>query len=83
MPRTSKIIHVPKPAPGSFNKRRPAGTLLLSQAAHLRQALVKHNAEVEALLTIDPKEIRTEEDVAEYARRVTAILHPHNARKIR
>ena len=44
MPRTSKIIIVPKPAPGSFNKHRPAGSLLLAQAAHLQKALIKHHA---------------------------------------
>jgi 16S rRNA U516 pseudouridylate synthase RsuA-like enzyme len=80
MPRTSKIIPIPRPAPGSFNKHRRAGTLLLAQAAHLQKALIKHHAEVERLMAIDLKEIVTEFDVSEYARRVTALLHPHHAR---
>jgi hypothetical protein len=80
MPRTSKIVFVPKPAPGSFNKHRPAGTLLLAQSAHLQKALIKHHAEVEALLAIDLREIRTEADVSDYAKRITAILHSHHAR---
>lgn len=83
MPRTSKIIPVPRPAAGSFNKHRPAGALLLSQVAHLRQALVKHHADVEALLAIDLREIKTEAEVAEYSRKVTELLHPHQPRKVK
>lgn len=83
MPRTAKIIPVPRPAPGSFNKHRPAGILLEAQAAHLRQGLIKHHADVEALLAIDLKELKTEGEVAEYARKVMAALHPHHARKIK
>ena len=81
MPRTSKIIIVPKPAPGSFNKLRPAGSLLLAQAAHLQKALVKHHAEVERLLAIDLLEIKTEADVSNYAKQITALLHSHHARR--
>jgi len=81
MPRTKKIIQIWRPAPGSFNKHRPAGTLLQAQVAHLQKALVKHHAEVEALLAIDLKEIRTEAEVAEYARRVSRLLHPHHVRR--
>ncbi|HEV2388767.1 MAG TPA: hypothetical protein VGS20_16105 [Candidatus Acidoferrales bacterium] len=80
MPRTTKIIRVPRPAPGSFNKHRPAGILLQAQLAQLRQALIKHHAGVEALLAIDLDEIETEAEVAEYARKVGALLHPHHAR---
>ncbi len=82
MPRTSKIILVPKPAAGSFNKHRPAGSLLLAQAVHLHKALIKHHAEVEALLAIDLGEIKTEADVSDYASRITAMLHPHRARRL-
>ncbi|HXR17269.1 MAG TPA: hypothetical protein VN777_13835 [Terriglobales bacterium] len=81
MPRTSKIISIPKPAPGSFNKQRPAGTLLQAQVVHLQKALIKHHADVERLLAIDLKEIRTEAEVADYARRITALLHPHHAKQ--
>jgi hypothetical protein len=81
MARTSNIVFVPKPAPGSFNKHRPAGNLLLAQAAHLQKALIKHHADVEALLAIDLREIRTEADASEYSSRVTAILHSHHVRR--
>jgi hypothetical protein len=83
MPRTNKIIKVPRPSPDSFNKHRPAGILLQAQAAHLRQGLIKHHADVEVLLATDLNELKTEGDVAEYARKVTAVLHPHLARKVK
>ena len=83
MPRTSKVIVVPKPAPGSFNKHRRAGSLLLAQAAHLQKALIKHHADVETLMSIDLAEIKTEEDVSKYAKRITALLHPHHAKQRR
>ena len=80
MPRTSKIITSPRPASGSFNKHRRAGTLLRAQAVHLQRALIKRHAEVVALMAVDLREINTEGEVAEYARRVTALLHPHTTR---
>lgn len=83
MPRTSKLISIPRPAPGSFNKNRPAGALLQAQIAHLQKALVKHHAEVERLLAIDLREIRTEAEVADYARRITALLHPHHPKPVK
>ena len=83
MPRTAKIIRAPRPAAGSFNKHRPAGILLQSQVAQLRKALVKHHAHVEGVLAIDLIEIKSEEEVADYAKKVTTLLHPHHARKIK
>jgi hypothetical protein len=82
MPRTSSIVRIPKPAPGSFNKNRRAGKLLQTQVIHLRNALVKHHAEVVALLAIDSSELRTEGEVGDYARKITAILHHHHAKRI-
>ena len=81
MPRTSKIISIPKPAPGSFNKHRTAGALLQAQVAHLHRALIKHHAKVEGLLAIDLKEIKTEAEVGDYAQRITALLHPHHVKQ--
>jgi hypothetical protein len=82
MPRTSSIVRIPRPAPGSFNKNRPAGKLLQTQVVHLQKALVKHHAEVVALLAIDLSELRTEGEVGEYAKKITAILHHHHAKRI-
>jgi hypothetical protein len=81
MPRTSKIIRIPRPAPGSFNKNRRAGALLRSQVVHLQKALVKHHAEIVELLAIDMNEIRTEGEVSEYARKVTRVLHQRSGSK--
>ena len=82
MPRAGRIIKAPQPAEGSFNKHRPAGILLLSQVAQLREGLIKHHADVEALLAINLNEIKSEAEVADYAKKVTALLHPHHTRKI-
>ena len=63
MPRSKRIIEVPRPAQGSFNPYRPLikNTLLLHQ--------VKHFQEIE-------RASMTESQAAEYIRRMTAQLHP-------
>jgi hypothetical protein len=81
MPRTSKIVVIPKPAPGSFNKNRAAGKLLQAQVMHLRKALAKHHAEVVAILAVDLREIKTEGEVGDYVERITAILHQRGKRR--
>jgi len=73
------VIQVPKTDPGAFNPKRPAGKLLRSQTAHLREALIKHLHEVTAILAIDLGSLTTEGDVSGYIQKVTAILHPHGA----
>ncbi len=80
MERKFKTIELPKPPAEAFNKNRPAGKLLQAQIAHLRKALTKHYADVMAILAIDLREIRTEGDVSDYAKKVMAILHPHGGR---
>jgi hypothetical protein len=67
-------IKVPNPAPGSFNHKRSPGLLLRSQTQHLREALRRHKKEVDQLLKIDPKKLKTEGEVSSYNHRVTAIL---------
>ena len=74
-------IQVPKPAPGSFNKNRPAGKLLQSQTLHLREALIAHLHELSAILAIDIRSLKTEGQVSDYIRKVTAILHPHGIKR--
>lgn len=76
----SKTVDVPKPEPGSYNPNRPAGLLLQSQALHMRQALLKHLEELAAVVAIDPKSLKTEDDVSAYVHRATAILHRHAAK---
>jgi hypothetical protein len=81
MPRTRNIINIPKPAPGSFNKNRPAGKLLQAQLMHLREGLIQHLAKVVELLATDLTAIKTEGEVSAYAHKVTRILHPLGAKR--
>lgn len=72
-------ITVPKTPKESFNPDRTASHLLRSQAVHLQQALAKHVGEIASVLTINPYQLRTEKEFGEYAKKVTAILHPHES----
>jgi hypothetical protein len=87
MPRTAKIIKIPKPDSSAFDKNRKAGTLLQSQTVHLRHALsqyvheeTNHLKEAAELLAIDPGSIRTEGEVSAYSKKVMAILHRQAAK---
>jgi hypothetical protein len=90
MPRTTKIITIPKPGPGAFDKNRTAGTLLQSQIVHLRHALSKyvheetsHLKEATELLAVDPGSIKTEGEVSAYSNKVMAFLHPQAVKRSR
>jgi hypothetical protein len=80
MSTPSNVINVPDPEPGSYNPNRPAGTLLLSQTLHLREALLQHLKELADVLAIDPNSLKTEGDVSAYVHRATAMLHTHAAK---
>lgn len=77
-----KVIAVPKTDPGAYNPNRPAGTLLRSQALHMREALIKHVHELTALISVDMNSLKTEADVSAYVHRVTALLHTHHPRPV-
>jgi len=47
------------------------------------QKVARHLNKVGALLATDLDAIKTEGDVSEYAKRVTAILHPHGGKRDR
>jgi hypothetical protein len=88
MARKRRVVPIPKPPKSAFNKNRPAGTLLRAQAVHLRHALARHVQKVARhlhrageLLATDLDAIKTEGDVSEYAKRVTAILHPYGGKR--
>ena len=78
-----RVVSVPKTPKESYNPDRPASSLLLSQALHLHDTLQWHVAEVQAVLAINPKKLRTERQLSEYAHKVTRILHPHSAKRPR
>ena len=80
MATPANVIHVPRPAPGSFDKDRPAGQLLAAQTRHLREALIKHLEGVASVLAIDIRSLKTEGEVSDYVRQATAILHPHGVK---
>lgn len=82
MPSGPKLIPVPKTPKESFNPDRPASSLLRSQTLHLHEALSKHVAEVAAILAIKPRTLKTERQVSGYIEKVTAILHPHAAKRL-
>jgi len=90
MPRTARIINIPKPGQNAFDKNRPAGTLLQSQSVHLRHALSKYAHELTAqlkeateLLAVDPGSVKTEGEVSAYSKRVMAILHSQGTKPTR
>ena len=69
----AKIV-VPKPAPGSFDKHRPASDLLKSQVKHLH-ALEK-NLPHRLQTGHNVEEIRTESEASAYIKTITGRLHP-------
>jgi hypothetical protein len=79
MATRSMRITVPKTPKESFNPDRPASNLLRSQAVHLHEALAKHVGEIATVLAINPYKLRTEKEFGDYAKKVTAILHPHES----
>ena len=88
--RKRRVVPIPGPPKNAFNKDRCAGTLLKAQTVHHRHALskylqkvIRHLDRIAAVLAIDLDSIKTEGDVCEYSRRVTAILHPHTRKPAR
>jgi hypothetical protein len=73
----SIVIKVPDPEPGSFNHKRAPGALLRSQTLHLQEALLRHKKEINEVLAIDPKSLKTEGEVSSYIHKATAILHTY------
>ena len=81
MSTPSNVILVPKPPREAFDKHRPAGKLLQAQIVHLREALIKHLAEIAEIVAIHPGSIKTEGEASAYIEQCTAILHPHAAKR--
>jgi hypothetical protein len=66
MPRSKRVIDIPKPEPGSYNPDRPLikNTLLLHQVMHFQKI---------------ERERMTEGQASEYIRRITGLLHLRTA----
>jgi len=80
--RKRRAVPIPSPPDDAFDKDRRAGALLQAQALHLRhglaryvQKVARHLHKVGELLAVDLSTTKTEGQVSEYARQVTAILH--------
>ena len=80
MPRTTRIIHIPRPEKGSFNRHRTLAknTLLLNQVRHFQ--MVEKTLPPEKQTGIAPDSVKTEGEASEYIRKMTAILHPQVAK---
>jgi len=86
--RKRRVVPIPKPPKEAFNKDRPAGALLKAQALHLRhglsryvQKVARHLHRVGELLATDLSTLKTEGQISEYARQVTAILHMKTSKR--
>lgn len=81
MPDQNVMISVPKASPKSFNPARPLTkeTLLRNQVLHFRQLEKELLAQLKT--GIQFKNVKTEADAAAYIRRITAVLHPHLAKR--
>lgn len=76
----SNIVHVPKPAAGSFNPKRlvAKNSLLTNQIQHFRK--LEKEMPPERQTGVDVASIKTEGEASEYIRKITAILHPQAAK---
>lgn len=80
--RQRRVVPIPEPPKEAFDKDRKAGLLLQAQAVHLRhglaryvQKVARHLNKVGELLATDLGTLKTEGQISEYVRKVTAILH--------
>jgi hypothetical protein len=86
--RQRRVVPIPDPPKSAFNKDRRAGALLQAQALHLRhglsryvQKVARHLYRVGDLLATDLSTLKTEGQIGEYARKVTAILHMKTSKR--
>ena len=86
--RRRRVVPIPSPPKDAFNKDRKAGLLLQSQALHLRhglsryvQKVARHLHRVGELLATDLSTLKTEGQISEYVRQVTAILHMKTSKR--
>ena len=75
------VVRVPKASGKSYNPKRPLSknTLLQNQVLHFRELEKNLLAQLKAAPQF--KSVKTEGDAAAYIRRITAVLHPHLAKK--
>jgi hypothetical protein len=71
-----KIIKIPKTPAKAFDKHREVSDLVRNQVRHAHKELHDWWRIVGG---IDPNQIQTEQQAAEYVRTITRILHPEGA----
>ena len=68
-----QIIRIPRTPTTAFDKERPISDLVKNQVRHAHQEL---HAWWEGIRSIEPDQIRTEQEAADYVKAVTRVLHP-------
>jgi hypothetical protein len=80
MAKPLKIIRIARTPPSSFNQHRLASDLVKNQVRHAHQQLQRW---IEKYGKVDPDQITTEQEAADYLATVTRVLHPQVAGKPR
>jgi hypothetical protein len=80
MAKPLKIIRIPKTPASSFNQHRLASDLVKNQVRHAHQELQRW---IEKYGKVDPDQITTEQEAADYLATVTRVLHPQVTAKPR
>jgi hypothetical protein len=78
MAKPLKIIRIPRTPASSFNQHRLASDLVKNQVRHAHQELQRW---IEKYGKVDPDQITTEQEAADYMAVVTRVLHPQVAAK--
>ncbi len=73
MPTRLTSVPIPRTPASSFNKDRIASDLIKNQVRHTHQELMLW---IEKYGRIDPEQITTEQQAADYLAAVTRVLHP-------
>jgi hypothetical protein len=73
MPPRLKIIRIPRTPSSAYDSARPISDLVRTQVRHAYQEL---HAWWQAIGGIQPEQIGTEQQAADYLKAVTRVLHP-------
>ena len=68
-------------APGARSRSRSiAGSKSPDRDYDLHEALLRHKNEIDEVLAIDPRSLKTEGEISAYVQKATAILHTYAAK---
>lgn len=80
MPPRLKIIRIPRTPSTAYDSSRPISDLVRTQVRHARQEL---HAWWDTIGSIEPEQIETEQQAADYLNAVTRVLHPEATDRVR